>query len=77
MGGDPCLRSGGQKDGPVVTDNGNFVIDCNFGLIEDPFSLESDIEQIPGVVCAGLFTGFREKVQIVVGEQDGSRILPL
>ena len=75
--GDPSLRCGVQKDGPVVTDNGNFIIDCDFGLIEDPPAMEAEIEQIPGVVCAGLFTGFSEKIRIVVGEKAGSRILPL
>jgi ribose 5-phosphate isomerase A len=77
LGGDPMLRCGMRKDGPVITDNGNFIVDCDFGTIADPTILEASIERIPGVVCAGLFTGFGEKTSIVVGEKSGARLLPL
>ena len=36
LGGKPVLRLGKMKDGPVITDNGNFVMDVDFGVIEDP-----------------------------------------
>ena len=50
LGGDPVWREG------VVTDNGNVIIDLH-GLypIRDPAQLESDINQLAGVVCNGLF----------------------
>ena len=75
MGGYPLLREGVRKDGPVITDNGNFIVDAHFGPIPDPGSLEAALEAIPGVVAAGLFSGFTEKTTVIIGEADGSRSL--
>ncbi|MDD1718570.1 MAG: ribose-5-phosphate isomerase RpiA [Methanoregulaceae archaeon] len=75
LGGEGVLREGLRKDGPVITDNGNFVLDARFGAISDPEHLEAAIEAIPGVVAAGLFTGFTERTTVLVGEKDGVRIL--
>jgi ribose 5-phosphate isomerase A len=56
LGGKPKLRDGGnRKDGPLITDNGNFIIDADFGAIDDPQALEFVLKRIPGVVEAGLF----------------------
>jgi ribose 5-phosphate isomerase A len=56
LGGEPKLRDAGdRKDGPLVTDNGNFIIDAKFRVIEDPQALEFVLKRIPGVVEAGLF----------------------
>ena len=44
-----------QKAGPCVTDNGNFIIDVDFGKIADPGSVEDKLSRIPGVVETGLF----------------------
>ena len=56
LGGEPKLRDGGdRKDGPLITDNGNFIIDADFGAIEDPQALEFVLKRIPGIVEAGLF----------------------
>uniref|UniRef100_A0A7C3ER19 Ribose-5-phosphate isomerase A n=1 Tax=Candidatus Methanomethylicus mesodigestus TaxID=1867258 RepID=A0A7C3ER19_9CREN len=56
LGGDPKLRDGGdRKDGPLVTDNGNFIIDAKFSPVKDPRALEFELKRIPGVVEAGLF----------------------
>jgi len=56
LGGKPKLRDGGdRKDGPLITDNGNFIIDAEFGAIDDPQALEFVLKRIPGVVEAGLF----------------------
>lgn len=51
------LRYGSGKVGPVVTDNGNFVLDCDFGVIEDGRveELEKEVKSISGVVENGLF----------------------
>lgn len=70
-GGAPQLRSAERKDGPVVTDNGNVVLDCDFGLIEDPDGLAASLDAIPGVVAHGLFVGMADR--LVVGEADGVR----
>lgn len=77
LGGTGSVREGVSKDGPVVTDNGGFVLDWSFGPIDDPAGLESAIEAIPGVVAAGLFTGFSEKTMVIVGDDAGCRVVSL
>lgn len=60
-----------QKDGaPVVTDSGNYIIDCKCGRIPDPAKLEIALNMIPGVVENGLFT--READGMVIGYFDGT-----
>ena len=39
LGGKAGLRMGVNKDGPVISDNGNFIMDADFGKINDPVSL--------------------------------------
>jgi ribose 5-phosphate isomerase A len=68
-GGDPSLRRAERKDGPVVTDNGNLVLDCEFGDIADPPSLAATLSATPGVVEHGLFVGLADAVY--VGTDDG------
>jgi ribose 5-phosphate isomerase A len=60
LGGKPVLRLGKMKDGPVITDNGNFVVDADFGVIEDPAALAARIDPIPGVVEHGIFDNLDE-----------------
>jgi ribose 5-phosphate isomerase A len=60
MGGSPALRLARMKDGPVITDNGNIVIDVDFGIIEDPALLASRLNSIPGVVEHGIFDNVNE-----------------
>jgi ribose 5-phosphate isomerase A len=48
-GGNPIWRDG------VVTDNGNWILDVHGWQITDPVGLESELNQITGVVCVGLF----------------------
>lgn len=56
---------------PVVTDSGNFILDCHCGpVLADPAPLEIELNRIPGVVENGLFT--REAAGMVVGCFDGS-----
>ncbi|WNY25243.1 ribose-5-phosphate isomerase RpiA [Methanolapillus millepedarum] len=69
LGGKLVLRAAAKKDGPVITDNGNFVIDCDFGEIQNPKELAARISQIPGVVEHGLFMNVDE---VVIGKSDGS-----
>ncbi|AFK17935.1 ribose-5-phosphate isomerase RpiA [Haloferax mediterranei ATCC 33500] len=69
LGGDPTLRRAEKKDGPVVTDNGNLVLDCDFGTIDDPNSLATSLSKMPGVVEHGIFAGLAETVY--VGTDDG------
>jgi ribose 5-phosphate isomerase A len=72
LGGRPVLREGSAKDGPVVTDNGNFILDCSFREIPDPETLEIALDAIPGVISSGLFTRVKEKTVVVVGKADGT-----
>ena len=60
-----AIRQAVKKDGPVVTDNGNFVLDARF-VIEDPFKLEGDIDTIPCVVENGIFSKRNVKVKRVL-----------
>ena len=46
---------GKAKAGPIITDNGNFIIDAHFGEIEDPAGLALKIKTLVGVVEVGLF----------------------
>ncbi|MDV0445216.1 Ribose-5-phosphate isomerase A [Methanimicrococcus sp. At1] len=69
LGGEPVLRAAAKKDGPVITDNGNFVIDCTFGEIKTPQELAAKISQIPGVVEHGIFMNVDE---VVIGKTDGT-----
>lgn len=71
LGGQPEIRMGIKKVGPVVTDHGNFVIDVRFREIADPGELEKTINNIPGVLDNGLFVGLADL--ILVGEVTNGR----
>jgi ribose 5-phosphate isomerase A len=64
LGGTPVVREGKGKLGPIVTDNGNFIIDANFGLIQNPMELEVKVKMIPGVIETGFFVGLTNVVYI-------------
>jgi ribose 5-phosphate isomerase A len=75
LGGKPQLRMGVKKAGPVITDQGNFVIDVKFDNgIDNPAELEKTLNNIPGVLENGLFIGVTDIV--MVGEiKDGQPIV--
>jgi len=75
LGGDPDLRQAERKDGPVVTDNGNLVLDCDFGEIDEPAALAVDLSALPGVVEHGLFVGDADEVHL--GTADGVAVTEL
>jgi len=66
LGGKPELRMGIRKAGPVVTDQGNLVVDVKFDRIDNPADLEKTLNNIPGVLENGLFVGLTDVV--LVGE---------
>ena len=67
LGGDAQLRMAVKKAGPVVSDQGNLVLDVKFaGGISDPVTLEKDINNLPGVLENGLFVNLTD--QVLVGE---------
>ncbi|MDD3985045.1 MAG: ribose-5-phosphate isomerase RpiA, partial [Methanobacterium sp.] len=72
MEGLPILRMAEKKDGPVVTDNGNFIYDVKFN-IKDPKKLETELNNIPGVVENGIFTQIVD--QVIVGKDTCIEIL--
>ena len=55
-------------DEPFITDNGNYILDCEFQRIDNPEELEREINNVPGVVENGLFIGLTHEV-IVGGKQ--------
>jgi ribose 5-phosphate isomerase A len=69
LGGKPSLRSAVRKDGPVITDHGNFILDVDFGVIASPVKLAEELSCCTGVVEHGIFTFARE---VYVGRKDGS-----
>jgi len=69
LGGEPVLRLASRKDGPVISDNGNFIIDAEFGFIEDPEEMSFILSQLTGVVEHGIFTNVDE---VYIGKKDGS-----
>jgi ribose 5-phosphate isomerase A len=71
-GGLPTLRTAERKDGPVVTDNGNLLLDCDFGAVADPGSLATDLATTPGVAAHGLFVDMADEIH--VGDGDGVRV---
>lgn len=71
-GGDPALRAASGKDGPVVTDNGNLVLDADFGRIGDPRGVAKDLTALAGVIEHGLFVGLADA--IYVGRDDGVEV---
>ncbi|EKV00640.1 ribose-5-phosphate isomerase RpiA [Leptolyngbyaceae cyanobacterium CCMR0082] len=64
LGGTPELRMGVNKDGPVITDQGNMVLDVKFTGIDNPAELEKTVNNIPGVLENGLFVGLADEVLI-------------
>ena len=64
MGGRAKLREGAGKVGPVLTDNGNFVLDADFGKIANPTILERRLKSIPGLLETGLFIRMADVVYV-------------
>lgn len=62
--GKPVLREAKGKVGPVVTDNGNFIVDVDFGPINTPKKLDSQLKLIPGVIETGLFVEMADVVYV-------------
>uniref|UniRef100_A0A8C8VPA4 Ribose-5-phosphate isomerase n=1 Tax=Pelusios castaneus TaxID=367368 RepID=A0A8C8VPA4_9SAUR len=70
FGGGAELRMAARKAGPVVTDNGNFILDWKFDKIHKWNEVNTAIKMIPGVVETGLFINMADVVYF--GMEDGS-----
>jgi ribose 5-phosphate isomerase A len=89
LGGSPVLRlATGGKDGPVVSDNGNLILDVTFSAFSpesaatpgspaepDWSALDASFDSLPGVVGHGLFLRYAKKSTVMVGTPKGVRIL--
>ena len=64
----PSIRMAKAKLGPVISDNGCFIIDCQMRL-NNPKKMEQWLKSIPGVIENGIFTKFDS---IIVGTESGS-----
>ncbi len=73
LGGHPHLRATG--DTPYRTDGGNLILDCAFGEIVDPQSLDRELSQVVGVIETGLFIGMAS-LAFVAGETSVNRFEP-
>jgi ribose 5-phosphate isomerase A len=60
IGAKPLVREGTGKLGPVITDNGNAILDTAFGEIEHPAKLAVKVKMVPGVVETGFFLGLTD-----------------
>jgi len=74
LGGECLIREGKGKLGPVISDNGNFIVDCSFGVIDKPRELEILLNNIPGVVENGIFCNDMID-NVIIGSKDGFKIL--
>jgi len=70
LGAGVVMRMATEKDGPVVTDQGNFVLDARFPSTLDLAGLDGAIGAIPGVVGHGLFTRYADRITVVIGHPD-------
>ncbi len=66
IGGKPVLRMEGEK--PFVTDEGNYILDTNFGILKNPELLADMLNERAGIVEHGLFIGLAEKVIVAKSE---------
>ncbi|MFP3985574.1 MAG: ribose 5-phosphate isomerase A [Candidatus Bathyarchaeia archaeon] len=64
LGGKSLLREAKMKLGPVVTDNGNFLLDVDFGPISNSKKLNQTLKTIPGIVETGLFVEMADVVYV-------------
>lgn len=64
LGGQPTIRTGKGKLGPVISDLGHPIIDVAFGPIADVIRLDQQLNNLPGVLGHGLFVGMTDQVII-------------
>ncbi len=74
LGGVPVVREGVQKDGPVISDNGNIILDCGGLDLSDPLGMECILNNIPGVVGCGIFAEFGKRMSVIIGGQTDCRV---
>ena len=73
LGGDPVVRTTNNKDGYVITDDGNFILDIKFENIKDFKKLNDNLNDIVGVISTSLF--MREVTKLIVAGDNGIRVI--
>lgn len=73
IGADPRIRMATKKDGPVISDNGNFIVDLFFKALQDTSAINNFLLTIPGVVETGLFIDMAD--QAFIADSDGVQII--
>ena len=73
LGGEPALRMGRAKDGPVVTDNGQFILDIHVSGQIDIFAYDAALHRIPGVIETGLFLNMA--AEALIGREAGVDVM--
>lgn len=74
-GGEPQLRMGVRKDGPVITDNGQLVIDIKFKTGTNLRKIDNQLRQLPGVIETGLFYDLAQQVLVGSGKDMSVRTM--
>ncbi|RYX98057.1 MAG: ribose-5-phosphate isomerase RpiA [Comamonadaceae bacterium] len=74
LGGQAVLRLDKSTGQPLVTDNGQHILDVTGLQIADPLAFESDVNQWPGVVTVGVFA-FQKAAVCLLGTADGVKTL--
>jgi ribose 5-phosphate isomerase A len=75
LGGKPVLRQSGGKDGPVISDYGNLILDVHFPMGSDWNALDQSLNSLPGVVGHGLFLRYTNKSKVLIGIDGGVQTL--
>lgn len=75
LGLNPKLRQAKSGSGPYITDEGNYILDCACGRIEDPQKTAAAIRAVVGVVEHGLFLGMAT-LALVAGEDGVTEMRP-
>ena len=70
LGATPELRMGRRKDGPIVSDQGMWIVDATFDGINDPADVNQILLNTPGVLDHGLFLNMA--TDLLIGRSDGS-----
>lgn len=73
LGGIPVVRTSNNKDGYLITDDGNLLLDVKFEYVDDFEKLNNDLNCITGVVETSIFT--KEVTKIIVAGENGVRVI--
>ncbi len=71
----PLIRRGEGE--PVLTDEGNFIVDCHMGQIADAAALATALNAVPGMVEHGLFLGMASRALIGAADGTAREVLPV